>query len=134
MVESHTLPEDFDFYHLGRVTRARETRSFDPAQIVGVTLLGDVQGAVLLVLDRAQDQDTTFELVNIFASRIATRLSQNNNWDVMISPPLALDQNALRRFEQSYPQPIRQQYQHSDQGIWVRMEVCIFWNQTFQAR
>ena len=96
------LPEKIPFYHLGMI-EASESRT---AEGIGETLSpdrsalayalqGDLQALLLLTMESGLDLSVYAEAGNLLASQVATRLSQQNGLDVMISPPRQLDADQL---------------------------------------
>ncbi len=111
------LPEKFEFYHLGTVATAPDLagiesdleirpeqllwESFDEDTKVAFTIRGDLSGVLVFSFETGLDVSTYMEMGNVIASRMVTRLSNDEGLDLMISPPQLLSRRALERLAQA---------------------------------
>jgi hypothetical protein len=108
-----SLPETFEFYHLGTVQPARAPGIMSPQKMlatslathskVGFTIHGDVEGALVIAFERGLDLSTYMEMGNVIASRMVTAFVQDSETkvDAMISAPQSLTEKALDRLLQA---------------------------------
>src|SRR4051812_34966083 len=89
------LPEQFDFYHLGRVELHPDLRC-PPDQnnsSVVFRIYGDLSVWIVLFFDKDLDFSTYAELGNVLASKIITQLNTLSGIDLMVSPPIELERS-----------------------------------------
>jgi hypothetical protein len=108
-----SLPEGFDFYHLGKVepapnlTDVEGELDIEPQHMlwdslsedvkIGYRIHGDVDGVLVIGFEQGLDLSTYMELGNVIASKIVTALSAKDGLDALISPPQQLTQKTLER-------------------------------------
>jgi hypothetical protein len=133
-----SLPQEFDFYHLGRIELSDEPASLlqanaatdalgiasDDRVAVTYALQGEVQGALALLLDGGLDVSTYSEAGNIIASRMATALAANEDREVTISPPRVLSGERLRKWIEG-AKPATRTYLHQHEGRTVRLTALV---------
>ena len=95
------FPESFEFYHLGNVEKQLPISSVQSLELdgrsgVSFNLYGDTTGLIVFLFEEGLDVSTYTEMGNVLASRMATQLSIQQGWDVMISPPRFLNSAQLR--------------------------------------
>lgn len=139
------LPEHFEFYDQGEVGQALRSLSDSPsgetvlplapestADKFGIMILiqGDIKGVLIALFDNGLDNSMYSEMVNVIASRLADRLSAEDEVDVVISPPKVLDTESLER---TLTQVLKDQklvtrgtYIHLNRGNSVRFETLIY--------
>jgi hypothetical protein len=129
------LPTEFEFYHLGKVSRDRsdqlpEIQFFDK-MIVGFVLQGDIRGVLLVVFDRGLDVSTYSEMGNILAGQLVTNLSRTRDLDILISAPKVVPtEQAQRLIEQARRLPggngiAQQRFLHFNNLCLVNIETLI---------
>ncbi|HUP58171.1 MAG TPA: hypothetical protein VM598_12005 [Bdellovibrionota bacterium] len=125
-----SLPEAFEFYHLGSVQPARAPGTVPPQKMlatslaahakVGYLIHGDVTGALIIAFERGLDLSTYMEMGNVIASRMVTAFVEGTEpkLDAMISPPQALGERALERLlDVARPEEITMKvYVHRHEG------------------
>jgi hypothetical protein len=92
---AHSLPEEFNFYHLGEVKQQTKTSSSsNPLPSLDLThtaiafqVYGDLQAWVMLVVGNELDSSLYAELGNILVSQFVTHLHSTQGIGVMVSPP-----------------------------------------------
>lgn len=99
---AEALPESFPFYHMGNVEVSRQSQvsieiSPEDHVVLGFRLLGDMRGILFVIFDRGLDLSMYTEMGNILASRFATRLSEKEDVDVMISAPAEINEEEFHR-------------------------------------
>lgn len=124
------MPQEFPFYHLGRVERrASETLNLpeDPAAAV-FSLRGDLTGMMIVAFDRDLDPSTYAEMGNILASQLVTRLYSQRRMEVMITSPRMMMGGELRtllaRIPSSAPK-VQQCYWHNHAGKTERVHAIL---------
>lgn len=96
----NALPQDFDFYHLGKVKKQTESQEVKNINLEGVDsvafkLSGDINSFLIFLFPKDADLSLYSELGNIVVSQIANQLSKDKNLDVVISPPIPLNEAQL---------------------------------------
>ncbi|MBY0470108.1 chemotaxis protein CheC [bacterium] len=129
-----SLPSEFEFFHLGKVSRDRSATfpqiQFIDKAVVGFTLQGDFRGALLVVFDQGLDVSMYSEMGNIIASQLVTNLSKQG-LDVVISPPKTVGSDqALKLVEQASRLPggngiAQQRFLHFNNLYLVNVETLI---------
>jgi hypothetical protein len=131
------LPDQFEFYHLGGVelqspasdeNAAREKLlALDLAEnhVIGFTIQGDIKLHLLLFFDKALDKSTYSELGNVIASKIVTHLTQNQEMDLLLSPPQNMAESQIHRIAQSNMQMLCRTYAHFFQNSVISIEAMI---------
>jgi hypothetical protein len=104
---SDLLPENFGFYGLGSVdlqnkVESSETLPLDFDLLRGVVFrvyhLDDAPSALLLFIFGADlDESMYTEMGNVLASRLCQGLTETQKSEMMISPPIMLKSNQLKR-------------------------------------
>jgi hypothetical protein len=104
-----SLPEAFEFYHLGSVQPARAPGTLSAQKLlatslashtkIGFLIHGDVQGALIIAFEHGLDLSTYMEMGNVIASRMVTAYVEGTEprADAMISPPQPLTGRTLER-------------------------------------
>jgi len=116
LIES--MPESFPFYHLGTVSsepsihKIAMPTEFTDSQVIGFQLLGDLQGWLVLVIDKGLDLQIYSEVGNIIAGQFSTRLSKILGGEVMISPPRSITAKTLATLLQNDLPLLVRQYRH----------------------
>jgi len=128
---THSLPENFSFYHLGEI--ALRDRSSLPATLptddraaMAYTLRGDIQAAVVLMLEPGLDLSMYSEAGNIIASRLATQLAEKHGIDVVLSAPVRLERAQLELLAKTMPEFTEKTYVHSHAGKEVLLDALLF--------
>jgi hypothetical protein len=103
---SDAFPRDFAFYHLGDVRAAQgvaapESVDWVGSEAIAFAMSGDIRGLAVVLFPRGAaapggDFSSWFELANVLASRLATRLSAQRGLEVILSPPRYLKGAELR--------------------------------------
>lgn len=126
---SQALPEEFEFYHLGKVlAQTAELHDFpnlEDTLAMGYAFNGDTNGILIAIFDRGLDSSTYSEMGNILASQFATRLSKNNELDVMIGPPKELSENTLGHLSRSASSTLARTYHHLYNGKIIPVQVLV---------
>lgn len=100
----HALPDEFEFYHLGNVLIENEgptgasladenedlAKVLEDSTAIGFRLQGELRALLVILVEKGLDIPTYSELGNVIASRLATRLSEDSDLEVLISPPQIL--------------------------------------------
>jgi len=127
---SDSLPERFPFYSFGEVSRGDETRftgqlDVESKQAVSFRLLGDPAALLVVLFEEGVDVSMYCELGNILASKLCQKLSEGGEGDLMITPPLLLNEAQLRRLAHSNIPSIHRTYQHTYDNRTVLLETLI---------
>ena len=128
---SDSLPEGFDFYGFGQVTRSKAKPLSALTEItagksgVSFKLLGDPAALLVVLFDSGLDSSMYTELGNILASKLCQSLSEQGEGDLMITPPIVVRAEQLARLSQRNIPFIHQSYEHVDQGSTVLVETLI---------
>lgn len=134
------LPDRFSFYHLGEVELIPEESSEgniahsedllaqmleSGSQLIGLSFSGDLRGLILICVDKSLDLSTYMEMANIIASRMATKLADEEDMDVLISPPRTVQAHLVRGLIHSDQPKIRRTYFHQNQGTVIPVHAWI---------
>jgi chemotaxis protein CheY-P-specific phosphatase CheC len=139
---THSLPENFSFYHLGEITlrdRAQMQGELptalpnDDRAALAYTLRGDLQAAVVLMLEPDLDLSMYSEAGNIIASRLATQLAEKHGIDVVLSAPVRLERAQLELLATAMPEFTEKTYVHSHAGKEILLDALLFMNSPKQS-
>jgi chemotaxis protein CheY-P-specific phosphatase CheC len=129
---THSLPETFSFYHLGQIAlrdsgkaKAALLDPNDDRAALAYTLRGDIQAAVVLLLEPGLDVSMYSEAGNIIASKLATQLAEKHGIDVVLSPPTRLERSQLQLLASATPEIAEKTYVHSHAGKEVLLEALL---------
>lgn len=142
--ESHlkiSLPQSFDFYHLGKVKIIEEEslendnfkellNSLAHKRGIGLrihTLEEDLNAYMIVLIDADLDLETYSELGNILASQISNNLSRNQI-DSYITPPHILSVFQLRKAVASQRPQIQREYIHLFKDKMIPIQTLIYTN------
>jgi hypothetical protein len=130
-----SLPESFAFYHLGEIA-SRESKKAPELQpqnmfddhraALAYTLRGDLQAAVVLMIEPGLDLSMYSEAGNIIASRLATQLAEKHGIDVILSPPARLQRAQLELLAKAASDVAEKTYVHIHAGKEILLEALIF--------
>jgi hypothetical protein len=120
------LPEHFEFYDQGLVTRTQ--KSDDQFRVGQRTLglayriYGDWEGMIVLLIEQSLDLSMYSEIGNVIASRFASQLGDGP--DTLISPPMTLDPELILLYSKQN-QRVAATYQHACEGKLIPLRVWI---------
>jgi hypothetical protein len=125
------LPDEFPFYHLGRVQKhvdldqMIETRP-DSCYLV-FDFVGENRALMILAFDRGLDASIYEEIGNTIASQIADGLAEEEKRLVMPSPPRILEHEQIKKIIQSHQAKdfLRRQYFHLWKSLVINVEMLI---------
>ena len=128
------LPERFSFYHLGEIRQEASAPEFlqlhaldlSDQFAVGFRLSGDVQAALVLLLDEGLDVSMYSEAGNVLASQLVTELARGSELDVALSPPLTLRGPQLERLTRAGGPSLSRNYLHAYGTNLIPMRVLLF--------
>lgn len=123
---SDALPQEFDFYHLGKVTQKPSTEDFKEYSAVAFQFYGEWNAILVLLFSKDLDLDLYAEMGNILASRIALQLNQEKGLDLMISPPQVIQEKTLERMIQSANLVLHHSYAHLYQNSVIPVKTLLF--------
>ncbi len=130
---THSLPENFSFYHLGEIalSDSKKTRSAlldesDNRAALAYTLRGDIQAAIVFLIEPGLDLSMYSEAGNIIASRLATQLAEKHGIDVVLSSPVRLERAQLALLVSATREITNKTYVHSHAGKEVLLEALLF--------
>ena len=125
------LPENFNFYHLGRVEAQTVLEASDvtgaiaDSDAVAFTLQGDRRATVIILFEKGLDQSMYAEMGNVMVSRLASTLSETGEIDVIISPPKNLASNMVHSLVKMAPIIQVRNYLHVGPDTNVRVQALI---------
>src|SRR5687768_3175442 len=90
------LPQNFDFYHLGKVILEPVQSFSEDVYAIAYGLAGDLRAAIVILFDKGLDVSTYSEMGNIIVSQLSTQLSKNEGLDLIVSPPQNLSPTQLK--------------------------------------
>jgi hypothetical protein len=132
---SDSMPDGFEFYHLGRVESAGDWADelspsgnelpLEDRVAVAYRIQGDAQGALLILFDKGLDSSLYMEMGNIIASRTATQLNRIEGIDVLVSPPQVLKEAMARSLLAQASPASRRRYLHLHEGRSISVETVI---------
>lgn len=128
-----SLPEQFDFYHLGSIQKASSEASradllITPDSInLSYLIHGDERGVFLVSIAPGLDLSMYSEVGNILASRLSQGLSQAEDKDLLVSPPKPIPFKKALELIKSNSSWIHQTYvhQHGGQLVSIQTYVCL---------
>lgn len=129
---TQSLPENISFYHLGEIALRDSVKpqktalnSSDDRAALAYTLRGDIQAAVVLLIEPGLDLSMYSEAGNIIASRLATELADKHGIDVVLSPPTRLERSQLQLLASTTPEIAEKTYVHTYAGKDVLLETLL---------
>lgn len=131
-----SLPDRFDFYHLGEVYRTdtppQEYADFDSntATFLTYRLEGERRVVMVLKLPSHLDVSTYMELGNILASQLSNQLSQKGVL-TLPSPPKIISQEQFHRLFQQPPSFQKFYYLHHTENQSIPIETLLWTAEEF---
>ena len=138
MDQTMGLPEEFEFYGLGKVTSEGAGSMVSWAEAVSglsgriaygfeVNAIGEIPKAVLIVSFEpgasGLDESACAEMGNIIAARMSSRL--NPGGGAMISPPIRLTEGAISRLSSPGGNAFARTYRHATPGGTVEIRTHV---------
>lgn len=130
-----SLPQGFDFYHLGRIERepeADDTGVFDTLggpvsddrAAIAFAIQGEATGLLVLRFDAGLDRSVYAEAGNILASQLVADLEQRLGLAATLTPPRELAPRQLARLLESGGHRLPYLHRQRD-GSAVRLEALL---------
>lgn len=123
---SDALPQEFDFYHLGKVKQEPSHEDFKEYSAVAFQFYGEWSAILVLLFSKELDFDLYAEMGNILASRIVMQLNQEKGLDLMISPPQVIQEKTLERMTQNAKLVLHHSYTHLYQNSVIPVKTLLF--------
>ncbi len=122
----NALPQQFDFYHLGKIQLQGTEIFIENTQSIGFQFIGDLSAWMIVFFQSTLDASMYAEVGNLLASQVATQLYFKNGLEVMISPPQSFTQAQVQSLCHSSVSEIRRQtYCHFYQNSVIPIETWV---------
>ena len=134
----YAVPNKFNFYHLGSVEIANNTiddrisildsHASEELYCIGIQIFDeDEKYLFILTFDRGLDISTYTEMAHIIASQFASNLSE----DAIVSAPLNITPERVKKVESLHEPILISHYFHHHQDNFIPLEMRI-WLQKFE--
>jgi hypothetical protein len=127
-VLENSLPDQFEFYHLGTIEQNRtpETQiDWDDLLVIAYSLKGDLDAVFLIGIEKGLDASIYSEAGNIMASRLVTALDREAGLDVVLSPPQVLSTDLYTKLNAQWRTMLERDYLHLHEknAVWVHSRI-----------
>lgn len=125
------LPEGFPFYELGIVTAESTEKitlienSIKNCIAIGFRIYWETDAWFIVLFPQERDASLYTEMGNILASQFATRLSKDEDQELMISPPQNISISLLKKWIKTNPPITQKTYWHLFKGKSYPLQILV---------